>query len=330
MPKMIGHMVKPDQLVTINNKPQTNLFMKYLALEFRLIIVKRLMYTLMILPSLLPFAASMGQSYTDLNELTGFSIKVYYSTGAEERARIITERCEKTISYINGLVGFTPKVSLFILNPEHWNKYATFPVYGMPHYPDNERLVIASQDNEFWKSFIPRLDQLPKDLADQVKKAYTMEDGKLSMMSFFDLLALHELGHGFHEQGGLTMHRLWMQELFCNIMLHTYIAENEPKNLPPLEVFPEMVVAAGSAGYEYTTLADFEKRYDNMDPRNYGWYQCRLHVAAKNIYNDGGQKIFIKLWKGLKENKEKMTDEQFALFLKKKVSKEVAKVQTSW
>jgi len=41
------------------------------------------------------------------------------------------------------------------------------------------------------------------------------------------------------------MQRLWMQELFCNIMLHTYIAENEPQNLPALELFPEMVVSGG-------------------------------------------------------------------------------------
>ena len=38
-------------------------------------------------------------------------------------------------------------------------------------------------------------------------------------------------------------------------------------------------------------------------------------------------KDFCKTWK-LKENKEKMTDEQFAAFLNKKVRPAVAKVQT--
>lgn len=292
--------------------------------------MKTTSYILTLVIGLSSYMGAKAQSYPDLNELTGYSIKAYYSAGNEERARIIVKRCEKTIQYVNGLVDFTPKVSLFILNPEHWKKYATFPVYGMPHYPDQERLVIASEDNDFWKSFIPPLEQLPVDLAAKIKQAYTTADGTLSMMAFFDLLALHELGHGFHEQGGLTMQRLWMQELFCNIMLHTYIAENEPENLPALETFPEMVVAAGTTGYQYTTLADFEKRYDNMDPKNYGWYQCRLHVAGKNIYNAGGQKTFVKLWTGLKENKEKMTDEEFAAFLNKRVGKAVAKVQTDW
>jgi len=280
--------------------------------------------------SLFAFTDAVSQSYPDLTELTGFSMKAYYSPGNEERAKIIVTRCEKATKYVSGLVGFTPKVPLFILNPEHWKKYATFPLYGMPHYTDDKRLVIASDDNDFWKNFIPPLDQLPPDLAARIKQAYSTSDGSLSMMAFFDLLALHELGHGFHDQGGLTMQRLWMQELFCNIMLHTYIAENEPANLPALEAFPEMVVAAGTAGYKFTSLADFEKLYDNMDAKNYGWYQCRLHVAGKNIYHAGGEKTFVKLWKGLKDNKVKMTDDQFAAFLNKKVNKVVAEVQTDW
>lgn len=292
--------------------------------------VRAMKYNLLLALSLLTFSDTSGQSYPDLHELKGFSISAYYSPGNEERARVIVARCERTISYVHGLVGFTPRVSLFILNPAHWKKYATFPVYGMPHYPDHERLVIASEDNDFWKSFIPPLDQLPSDLATKIKQAYTISDGTLSMMGFFDLLALHELGHGFHEQGGLTMQRLWMQELFCNIMLHTYIAEKEPANLPALEVFPEMVVAAGTAGYEFTTLADFEIRYDNMNPKNYGWYQCRLHVAGKNIYHAGGKETLVKLWKGLKGRKEKMTDADLAEFLNEQVSKEVASVQTDW
>lgn len=287
-------------------------------------------WLLILVLCLLALPDARAQSYPDLQELTGYSIKAYYSPGNAERAKIIVGRCEKTIDYVKGLVGFTPKVSVFILNPEHWKKYASFPVYGMPHYPDNERLFVAAEDNAFWKSFIPPLDQLSPDMAARVKTAYRTTDGNLSMMAFFDLLALHELGHAFHQQGGLTMQRLWMQELFCNIMLHTYIAEKEPANLPSLETFPEMVVAGGSAGYEFTTLAGFEKKYDQMDPKNYGWFQCRLHVAGKQIYNAGGPNTFIQLWKGLKQHKEKMTDEAFASFLEEQVSKEVAKVQTEW
>lgn len=173
-----------------------------------------LKFILLFVASLLTFSDANSQSYSDLHELKGFSMKAFYSPGNEDRARIVAARCEKPMKYGNGLVEFTPSVSLFILNPEHWKTYATHPVYGMPHYTDDKRLVIASEDNNFWKSFIPPLDKLPVELAARIKQAYTTADGTMSMTAFFDLLALHELGHGFHQQGGLTMQRLWMQELF--------------------------------------------------------------------------------------------------------------------
>lgn len=150
------------------------------------------------------------------------------------------------------------------------------------------------------------------------------------MKAFFDLLALHELGHGFHLQAGLKMQRLWMQEFFSNLLLHTYMAENEPENLPAVEVFTEMVVAAGSSEYQFTSLADFEKMYDSMDPKNYGWYQSKLTVAAKNVYNSGGKDILVKLWHALKNNQNEMNDEELAVMLRNEVHEEVAKILTDW
>jgi hypothetical protein len=271
-----------------------------------------------------------AQTHEGLIDLPDYSIRTYYSPGNEENAKVTTERCEDAINYIYSLIGFKPVVSLFILNPEHWEAYANYPVYGMPHYLDNERLVVAAQDNEYWRSFLPPPDQLPTYLASKIEQAYKNEEGEISMKAFFDLLILHELGHAFHKQGSLTMQRLWMQELFCNIMLHTYIAENEPSELPALEVFPNMVVEAGSDEYRFTALADFEKQYIDMDPKNYGWYQCRLHSAARDIYNSGGKESFIRLWNGLKENQTRMTDDELTAFLKDNVHKEIAKVQTDW
>lgn len=271
-----------------------------------------------------------AQTYEELTILDDFSIDVYFSPGNEERTNIIANRCDSAIKYIKDLIGFEPKVSLLVLNPEHWKKYATFPVYGMPHYLGNKSLVVASDDNDFWRSFLPPLEQLPKELAERIKDTYSLDDGTISMKAFFDLLALHELGHGFHLQAGLKMQRLWMQEFFSNLLLHTYMAENEPENLPAVEVFTEMVVAAGSREYQFTSLTDFEKMYDSMDPKNYGWYQSKLTVAAKNVYNSGGKDILVKLWHALKNNQNEMNDEELAVMLRNEVHEEVAKILTDW
>ncbi len=269
-----------------------------------------------------------------LDSLTGYRQSIYFSPGNAKRAKAIAIFMDNAGAYFQQELNFTPGVKLFILEPQHWQQYATFPVYGMPHNIDDVRLAIAAENNPFWQSFLPPLDQLPPQMVDRINQAYRMADGSSSMQPFFDLLALHEMGHSYHAQAGLKMHRKWMGELFVNIMLHTYVAERQPELLPALETFPEMVVGAGSSEFRYTTLADFEDKYDDaasgMTAKNYGWYQSNLHHAAKNIYNAGGKEVIKKLWVALKIHQEKMTDEEFADMLENEVHPGVAGVYRNW
>lgn len=270
-----------------------------------------------------------------LGKLKGFTQTYYYSAGHESRAVSIATFMENAGVYFQEEVNFTPRTTLYVLAPAEWKEFAApllRDVYGFPHNVDRSRLVIASEDNDFWRSFLPPVDQLPAPLAAKVRIAYGKPDGSLSMMPFFDLLALHEMGHSYTAQAGLKMHRKWMGELFVNIMLHTFVAERQPALLPALETFPDMVVAGGTSEYRYTSLADFEALYETlgMGPKNYGWYQCRFHSAAKDIYNAGGSKVLKKLWQALKKHQEAMTDEEFAAMLANEVHPSVAGVYLDW
>ena len=196
-----------------------------------------------------------AQKYSDLTALNGYKTKVYFSTGNDVRAKTVAERMDRVLEYYNKLIAFEPEVTLLILNPVDWPKHTTFPVYGMPHYDDKRNLlIIASENNEFWKSFIPPIEQLPKELADKISSTYVDENGDLTMQAFFDLLAIHEIGHAYHFQAGINVQRMWIGELFCNILLHTYIAENEQEQLPALTVFPQMVIVGGMEEYKFTYL----------------------------------------------------------------------------
>jgi hypothetical protein len=284
--------------------------------------------------SIILFTAQIqAQRFEDLDSLSGYRMNVYFSPGYEERTRDIASRVERASDYFSTILDLSPRLYLFVLDQDVWKKYGVHPLFGMPHSFDSEdkgtNLVVASRDNDFWKSFIPA-QELSSELEENIKKAYSDSAGNLSMRPFFDLLAIHELGHGFHIQGGLKMQRLWMQELFVNIMLHTYVAENEPENLPALTVFPEMVIASGTEGFEYTTLDDFELRYDNMSGQNYGWFQSRLHSAAKDIYNAGGKEVLIKLWNALKTNERRLSDSELLKLLDEKVHREVGNVLREW
>lgn len=270
-----------------------------------------------------------------LEELKGFTQTFYYSPGCEGRAKEIAVLMEQAGNYFQQQIGFTPKTTLYILAPKHWKDIAAKPlleVYGFPHNLDHERLAIAAEDNAFWRSFLPPVEQLSPSIAAQVKKAYGKADGSYSMMPFFDLLALHEMGHSYTAQAGLKMQRNWMGELFVNIMLHTYVAEQQPERLPALEAFPNMVVEDGSAKYKFTSLEDFEKLYATlgMGPQNYGWYQSKLHSSAKDIYNAGGKNVLKNLWIALIKHQEEMSDEAFVNMLKKEVHPSVAAVYSQW
>ena len=274
-----------------------------------------------------------AQGYEQLTALESKSIRVFYSAGHEQRATTITRRMEKAIAFHQQLLQFQPTVTLLVLSAADWNSYTNFPVYGMPHYNDQQTLIVAAEDNPYWKSFIPPLDRLPANLRTQIETTYRNSKGELSMQAFFDLLALHELGHAFNQQGKLTMQRNWMSELFCNILLHTYIAENEPEQLPALTVFPNMVIAGGTKEFKYTSLQELEKNYNEIGrnhAKNYGWYQCRWHKAAGEMYDADKKELMVKLWKALQQQTIKLTDEELLSFLDRSGAKPVADMMRNW
>ena len=279
---------------------------------------------------MLSTSAVYAQSFEKLSKLQQPEFEVYSSKNFEQPAAAIGQRLANAIRYHEQLLNYKPAITLLVLSAADWSTYTSFPVYGMPHYTNEKTLIVAIEDNPFWQSFMPALDQLPKELADQVRAVYTKE-GRLTMQPFFDLLAIHELGHAFHIQGGLTMQRMWMGELFCNIFLHTYVAEKEPESVPALTVFPNMIVSAGAKEYRYTRLQDIEDRYEEIakqHAKNYGWFQCRWH--AGEIYNSGGKAVTVKLWKALKEQKEKLSDDAIATFLEQKTHKSLADFIRNW
>jgi hypothetical protein len=124
-----------------------------------------------------------------------------------------------------------------------------------------------------------------------------------------------------------------MGELFCNLFLHTYVAEQVPEKLAALTVFPQMVVGAGDQEYFFKTLKEFEENYRTIaqkHPKNYGWYQCRLHLAAGQIYDSGGKNAFLRLWKVLGSQKKIADDLEFADVLRRGVHQSVSDVVLKW
>jgi len=70
---------------------------------------------------------------------------------------------------------------------------------------------------------------------------------------------------------------------------------------------------------KYTSLEDFEIYYNDIaqkNPDNYGWYQCRFHVVAGQIYYSGGLAAMNNLWGALLSHKQKLSDLELINLLK--------------
>jgi len=239
------------------------------------------------------------------------NLQVQYSKNDSTRAAFIGQRINLAKDLYDSLFDFKPEVKLLILNREVWPHHTKMSVYGMPHY-NNGHLIVAADENDFWAGFLPPLDNLPAGQAQVIKQTYA-DEGVLSMKKFFDLVAVHELGHAYHIQNQVNMQRKWLQELFANLVMYSYTAEMEPDYLPVIDVFSTMVVEGGAEKLEFRSLQDFENNYEkiaNQAPQNYGWYQSKLNLIAKDIYEQNGITSIKSLWQQLKNEENKLNEDQ--------------------
>jgi hypothetical protein len=85
------------------------------------------------------------------------------------------------------------------------------------------------------------------------------------------------------------------------------------------------MVEAGSTPFEHHSLADFERLYTGVGPQNYGWYQCRLCVAAKAVYDAAGVASLQRLWQAFAS----ISDDQLTQVLGQ-VNPRLEQVFTRW
>jgi hypothetical protein len=265
-----------------------------------------------------------------LQNLEGYSFPVLFSTGAEGRADQISARLERAHGYLREVLRFDPQLRLLVLTREDWADHASFPLYGMPH-SDGGRIFIGTEPADFWRGAVGMLDgALTRDQRAEIESVYGTADGRIDMNAFADLIAVHELGHLFHEQVPFAFPRLWLMELFANFCVHAYVAEREPDRVPLWTTLPDRITALPANKVRYRSLDDFERLYVGVGPENYCWYQFGLVVAARNIYDAGGTEALQRMYRTFLDHENELTDRHLAKLLKEQVHPTVGRVMETW
>ncbi|MBS1597473.1 MAG: hypothetical protein JST75_04565 [Bacteroidetes bacterium] len=187
----------------------------------------------------------------------------YYSHGYSIRAKTIQQLVRDCVAFYTPL--FPGKVfneKIFLLNKSDWERLPFPQPYGLPHYTDiNESLIVSADKNA-----LSHLNNAQNE---------TTSD---SVVSGFDYVALHELGHYVF----FTLYNIqkehWFNEVMASYFLICYL---QKENLPL-----DLVKTDPSFVPKYKRLEDFERLYARVGPQNYDWYQRKFIQLGYSLYPD--------------------------------------------
>jgi hypothetical protein len=255
--------------------------------------------------------AEANEIVRHLATLDGYPFDARYSAGARDQAVRLAELTKDAYNYFAVVFpGARPQVIATFLKPADWKRN-----YGVPsYYPPDRRLRVATDDNPMWQS-IGRIVHVASPFAayPTLKRTYADERGNVQLGRFFDLFAVHELAHAFELQGGAVLPTLWLKEVFANLALYTFVATTRPSELANLTTFPDALTRVGAFNIMirlrgYTSLDDFDLHSPAgnarapMSNENAVWYQLRLLLLARDLFDHDGAVALERLWAyGLKE-----------------------------
>jgi hypothetical protein len=241
----------------------------------------------------------------DLEPLNGFAFPVYASVGGAAKARTMADRTRGTVRWLAEPVAMPATPPLFVLSLADWPRVALVPQYGLAH-SNRTRIVIGLEYSGLWATLIPTVwPQLSVAGRDRLSAIY---DTPPDASRFADLVVSHELTHladrpshldsGVSELGwGAEPRVLWFTELFANLGLHGYICEREPDQLHNLET---LFTVIGGLPRQRWPVHRLGQMYDALkapggDGTNCCWYEFRLQILAKRLWETAGRDGFQKI-----------------------------------
>ena len=223
-------------------------------------------------------------------------LPTFASADMEARAALIGRIAADAHAYLADLLGFAPEAQVLVLSEADWPSRTETPVYGLPNASAGT-LVVAGTEAPLWGQLT---EMVAEDDQPELARVYgSGNDDAIQLGPFFDLVAVHEVAHVFHE-GTQHFPRLWLGELWANLCLHGWVAERSPESLSILMTLPRLGAKASPETFAYRTRDDFERLYSSVGASNYVWFQFRLQVEAAALFDRAGSASITRLFEAFK------------------------------
>lgn len=219
--------------------------------------------------------------------IDGGGVKTLYSDGFEKKAICVQKLMDEAISFYKKELDVNLDLVLFVSNEEDYYSFFQGP-YGVPFIEEEHLPHLVLMPCEAGAVLKGALAVEEKLTIEFQKKAQVIGYNYKDMAStYVDLIALHEIGHAVLLQLGIGQINHWFNELMA-----TYIAYSYMKAIYP--VYGEIYMLMSQLffrepnSFQRKELVVFDKEYDQIpleDPANYDWYQKRLNLMVKDIYD---------------------------------------------
>lgn len=268
-----------------------------------------------------------------LERLDGFTIPIYVSQRLIQPAQNLASRFAQAYTFLTSLLPVKPDISLAVLSKHDWARCAPIPTFGITHYDYPHRMVVtAAQPSTFWQPLIERVKEISPALLHDLRTVYGQPDGEIDLTPNVELWMFHDLGHAFHLAVPYWFPRRWLMEYFADLCAYSYVAMNEPDQVPALMRLYHTLHAVEAHHFSYRTLAEFEAHYDKNDWsfENYLWYHGVLFTKAQQAFERAGVQALQQLWQSfVGANVEQVSDTKL-LNLLFQAQPELARMVEAW
>jgi hypothetical protein len=224
-------------------------------------------------------------------------ITVYYSPGYKKRANELRSMIEEAMGFYDRKLKLKVELSLAVLTQDQWKQVRPQP-YGLPNVSSFPHVAflpatadgVVTVDALTFKSKVT-----PATLKRLKSSGYTFDQ---AAVKFVDLIGLHELGHTYAVSLGLVPPRpnKWFSEFLASYFAYAFLREKHAKLATLFYVMAADLALEGPRP-KYTSLADFERLYSGVGPKNYGWYQGKFFQRVAQVYDAKGLSFIAEVLK---------------------------------
>ena len=222
-----------------------------------------------------------------LHRIKSEPVTLHFSPGYAQRAQKLGQLVREAHNFLSEWLGVKAHTTLSVLRRESWRHVRHVP-YGYPHSTPNKGTIFApahypprliSRQRALYEAASPSLQQ---QLCDDASAIDTQ------IRHFFDLVAIHELGHLFIHHLQLALDARRLTELVANLFATAFFVEVRADLAADWLAWAEL---QASLEVPYRSLEEYDTRYTTLDFANSNYYQGRFNQQALQLWQKHGREI---------------------------------------